>query len=98
MLPDSPAGLTSYVDALADVGADGLIVELGRRYPGRIPAPLVHAANRSKSAAAAAAHLSRPSLHDRLRRVERVLGVDLDQVESCLPPHVALLALDAVRR
>ncbi|WP_431951826.1 PucR family transcriptional regulator [Actinacidiphila sp. bgisy167] len=55
-------------------------------------------AGRNKSAAAEAAHLSRPSFYDRLHRVERVLGVDLDQVESCLSLHVALLALDAVRR
>ncbi|MGA5704201.1 PucR family transcriptional regulator [Peterkaempfera bronchialis] len=53
---------------------------------------------RNKSAAADAAHLSRPSFYDRLHKVERVLGVDLDQVESCLSLHVALLALDAVRR
>ncbi len=56
------------------------------------------ACGRNKSAAADAAHLSRPSFYDRLRRVERVLGVDLDQVESCLSLHVALLALEAVRR
>ncbi|MFI8179533.1 PucR family transcriptional regulator [Actinacidiphila glaucinigra] len=55
-------------------------------------------AGRNKSAAADAAHLSRPSFYDRLHRVERVLGIDLDQVESCLSLHVALLALDAVRR
>ena len=55
------------------------------------------ACGRNKSAAADAAHLSRPSFYDRLPRVERVLGVDLDQVESCLSLHVALLALDAVR-
>lgn len=53
---------------------------------------------RNKSAAADAAHLSRPSFYDRLHRVERVLGIDLDQVESCLSLHVALLALEAVRR
>ncbi|TKA04878.1 PucR family transcriptional regulator [Actinacidiphila oryziradicis] len=52
---------------------------------------------RNKSAAADAAHLSRPSFYDRLHRVERILGVDLDQVESCLSLHVALLALEAVR-
>jgi purine catabolism regulator len=52
---------------------------------------------RNKSAAADAAHLSRPSFYERLRRIERVLGVDLDSVESCLALHVALLALDAVR-
>jgi purine catabolism regulator len=55
------------------------------------------ACGRNKSAAADAAHLSRPSFYDRLRRVERVLGTDLDQVESCLSLHVALLALEAVR-
>jgi len=53
---------------------------------------------RNKSAAADAAHLSRPSFYDRLHRVERILGVDLDQVESCLSLHVALLTLEAVRR
>jgi purine catabolism regulator len=53
---------------------------------------------RNKSAAADAAHLSRPSFYDRLHRVERILGIDLDQVESCLSLHVALLALEAVRR
>lgn len=53
---------------------------------------------RNKSAAADAAHLSRPSFYDRLHKVERVLGIDLGSVESCLSLHVALLALDAVRR
>ncbi len=55
------------------------------------------ACGRNKSAAADAAHLSRPSFYDRLHRVERILGTDLDQVESCLSLHVALLALEAVR-
>jgi purine catabolism regulator len=53
---------------------------------------------RNKSAAADAAHLSRPSFYERLHRIERVLGTDLDSVESCLSLHVALLALDAIRR
>ena len=53
---------------------------------------------RNKSAAADAAHLSRPAFYERLHRIERVLGVDLDDVESCLSLHVALVALDAVRR
>jgi purine catabolism regulator len=52
---------------------------------------------RNKSSAADAAHLSRPSFYERLHRIERVLAVDLDSVESCLSLHVALLALDAVR-
>jgi len=56
---------------------------------------LQHGGN--KSAAAAAAHLSRPSFYERLRRIERILGVDLDSVESRLSLHVALLALESVR-
>jgi len=53
---------------------------------------------RNKSAAADAAHMSRPSFYERLHRIERVLAVDLDSVESCLSLHVALLGLDAIRR
>jgi purine catabolism regulator len=56
------------------------------------------ASGRNKSVAADAAHLSRPSFYERLHRIERVLSVDLDSVESCLSLHVALLALDAIRR
>jgi purine catabolism regulator len=52
---------------------------------------------RNKSAAAAAAHLSRPAFYERLARIGRILDVDLDAVEPCLSLHVALLALDAVR-
>jgi purine catabolism regulator len=54
-------------------------------------------AGRNKSAAADASHLSRPSFYARLHRVEKVLGVDLNDVETCLSLHVALIALDAVR-
>ena len=56
------------------------------------------ASGRNKSAAADAAHMSRPSFYERLHRIERVLSVDLGSVESCLSLHVALLALDAIRR
>jgi purine catabolism regulator len=56
------------------------------------------AAGRNKSAAADAAHMSRPSFYERLHRIERVLVVDLGSVESCLSLHVALLGLDAIRR
>jgi purine catabolism regulator len=42
--------------------------------------------------------MSRPSFYERLHRIERVLAVDLDSVESCLSLHVALLGLDALRR
>ncbi|MDG4788461.1 PucR family transcriptional regulator ligand-binding domain-containing protein [Micromonospora sp. WMMD1102] len=52
---------------------------------------------RNKSAAATAAHLSRPAFYERLARISRILRVDLDSVDDCLSLHVALLALDAVR-
>ncbi|MEV8637874.1 PucR family transcriptional regulator ligand-binding domain-containing protein [Streptosporangium sp. NPDC051023] len=56
------------------------------------------AAGRNKAVAAQKAHLSRPAFYDRLRRLERVLDIDLDDVESCLSLHVALLALESFRR
>lgn len=52
---------------------------------------------RNKSLGAAAAHLSRPAFYERLARIGRILGADLDSVEACLSLHVALVALDAVR-
>jgi purine catabolism regulator len=52
---------------------------------------------RNKSAAAGAAHLSRPAFYERLGRVARILEADLDSVDACLSLHVALLALDSVR-
>jgi purine catabolism regulator len=55
-------------------------------------------AGRNKAVAAQKAHLSRPAFYDRLRRLERVLDIDLDDVESCLSLHVALLALESFRR
>ncbi|MFI6803247.1 PucR family transcriptional regulator [Streptosporangium canum] len=53
---------------------------------------------RNKAVAAQKAHLSRPAFYDRLRRLERILDTDLDDVESCLSLHVALLALESFRR
>jgi purine catabolism regulator len=49
---------------------------------------------RNKSLAAAEVHLSRPAFYDRLTRIAQVLGADLDDVETCLSLHVALLARD----
>jgi purine catabolism regulator len=49
---------------------------------------------RNKSAAAAAMHLSRPAFYDRLTRLGTVLDADLEDVETCLALHVALLARD----
>ena len=52
---------------------------------------------RNKSAAAEASHLSRPAFYERLAKISRIVGADLDAVDVCLSLHVALLALDAVR-
>ncbi|HET8614825.1 MAG TPA: PucR family transcriptional regulator ligand-binding domain-containing protein [Actinomycetales bacterium] len=52
------------------------------------------ATGRNKSLTAAELHLSRPALYDRLTRLEQVLGVDLDDTETCLGLHVALLAAE----
>jgi purine catabolism regulator len=49
-------------------------------------------AGRNKSSAAAALHLSRPAFYDRLARISSILGADLDDVETCVSLHVALLA------
>ncbi|HYX58095.1 MAG TPA: helix-turn-helix domain-containing protein, partial [Streptosporangiaceae bacterium] len=41
--------------------------------------------------------LARPTFYERLRRIERILGTDLDSAESRTSLHVALLALEAAR-
>ena len=55
------------------------------------------AAGGNKADAAARAHLARPTLYNRLRHIERILGVDLGSAESRAALHVALLAHDAAR-
>ncbi|MEU9015869.1 PucR family transcriptional regulator [Streptomyces sp. NPDC048479] len=52
---------------------------------------------RNKTAAAESAGMSRPSFYDRLDRIERVLSVDLDDLQSCFSLHVAVQALEAIR-
>src|SRR5215470_6669309 len=47
----------------------------------------------NKAAAAARAHLARPTLYERLRLIERILGVSLESAESRTSLHVALLAV-----
>jgi purine catabolism regulator len=46
----------------------------------------------NKAEAAKRAHLARPTLYERLRRIEQVLGVSLDSAESRTSLHVAMLA------
>src|SRR6266700_6730877 len=55
------------------------------------------AAGGNKAEAAKNAHLARPTFYERLRRIERILGTDLDSAESRTSLHVALLALEASR-
>jgi PucR family transcriptional regulator, purine catabolism regulatory protein len=55
------------------------------------------AAGGNKAEAAKRAHLARPTLYERLRRIERLLGTDLDSAESRTSLHVAMLALEAAR-
>ena len=52
----------------------------------------------NKAEAAQRAHLARPTLYERLRHIERVLGVSLDSAESRASLHVALLALEGRAR
>lgn len=56
---------------------------------GAVSALLRHPA--SKSEAAASVHLSRPAFYKRLARAEELLGVDLDDPETRLSLHLALL-------
>ncbi len=49
-------------------------------------------AGRNKTRAAAALHLSRPAFYARLATVARVLDADLDDPETCLSLHIALIA------
>jgi PucR family transcriptional regulator, purine catabolism regulatory protein len=53
------------------------------------------AAGGNKAVAAARAHLARPTLYERLRHIERILGVSLEAAESRASLHVALLARTA---
>jgi purine catabolism regulator len=48
----------------------------------------------NKSAAASAAHMSRTAYYQQLARIEQVLGVSLEDPESVLSLHVALLVED----
>lgn len=55
------------------------------------------AAGGNKTEAARRAHLARPTFYERLTRIERLLGTDLESAESRTSLHVALLALEAAR-
>lgn len=50
------------------------------------------AAGGNKAETAARTHLARPTLYERLRHIERILGVSLEAAESRTSLHLALLA------
>ncbi|MDP5183620.1 PucR family transcriptional regulator ligand-binding domain-containing protein [Blastococcus sp. BMG 814] len=52
----------------------------------------------SKSEAAASLHMSRPAFYDRLAKVERLLGVDLDDPDIRLSLHAAVVAEEVLNR
>ena len=52
---------------------------------------------RNKSTAASRYGLSRPSFYERLRSIEALLELDLDDVSACLTLQVAIAALDVLR-
>ncbi|GMA85574.1 hypothetical protein GCM10025868_08240 [Angustibacter aerolatus] len=72
-----------------------LLAQTDRRSAGLLAALRAYLeAGRNKSAAAAAMHLSRPAFYDRMTHLQDLLGVDLDDVETSLALHLALLAHD----
>jgi purine catabolism regulator len=64
--------------------------------PRLMPALIAYlAAGGNKAEAAKVAHLARPTMYERIRQIEDVLGVSLEPAESRLSLHVALFALGA---
>lgn len=51
----------------------------------------------NKTQTAGKLHLSRPALYDRLELIGNVLDADLDDPETCLSLHVAILGLQSIR-
>ena len=67
--------------------------------PALMPALIAYLeAGGNKAEAAKQAHLARPTMYERIRQIEDVLGVSLEQVESRLSLHVALLTVSAETR
>lgn len=89
-LSDDPR-LVSFADSelgrlrAHDARHDGDLVGTLRAY--------LHARG-NKSSMARSGHLSRPALYARLAKIQDVLGVDLEDAESNLSLHVALLVSD----
>ncbi|MFD0007858.1 PucR family transcriptional regulator [Streptomyces sp. NPDC127178] len=78
----------------------GPLLEYDARHGTDLASVLTHYldSGRNKTAAAEAAQLSRPSLYERLERIERILDVKLDDARSCLSLQVATHALRVIRQ
>ncbi|MGW9825806.1 PucR family transcriptional regulator, purine catabolism regulatory protein [Brevibacterium pityocampae] len=78
--------------AFAGAELGGLIAAEGPEVIGFLRVLLESGGN--KAAAARRSHLSRPALYARIARIESALGVSLEDAESRLAVHVALLWLE----
>ena len=84
------------VQAFAERELSALLVHDDRAGPRLLPTLTAYLeAGGNKAEAAQRAHLARPTMYERLRQIEAVLGVSLEPAESRLSLHVALLALQA---
>ena len=91
MLRDDPR-LTAFADREL-----GPLLAYDAAHGTRLAADLATylAAGGNKAAAAARAHLARPTFYQRLQLIEHILGVSLDSPESRTSLHVALLAVNS---
>jgi PucR family transcriptional regulator, purine catabolism regulatory protein len=87
------------LQAFAERELGGLLAHDESAVPQLMPALIAYLeAGGNKAEAAKKAHLARPTMYERIRQIEDVLGVSLELSESRLSLHVALLALDAEDR
>jgi PucR family transcriptional regulator, purine catabolism regulatory protein len=83
------------LQAFAERELGALLAHDESAVPQLMPALIAYLqAGGNKAEAAKKAHLARPTMYERIRQIEDVLGVGLDSAESRLSLHVALLAVD----
>lgn len=83
------------LQAFAERELGALLAHDETAVPQLMPALIAYLeAGANKAEAAKKAHLARPTMYERIRQIEDVLGVGLDSAESRLSLHVALLAVD----
>jgi PucR family transcriptional regulator, purine catabolism regulatory protein len=75
-----------------------LLAHDARRSPRLLPVLTAYlASGANKKTTAADCHLSRPALYGRLRKIEAILGIRLDDHERRVSLHVAIIGLREVR-